>query len=332
MLSLVVLALAAPSGFILELSDPQGLLKGPPTLQIRDAKGREVSVTLNDDGKAPDPFAGDGFWGGSADATLEGPYTLTVQAGDTTWRDTLTSPNPQEPGLQVSLRADGRIVPTEALTRAPSPTGEGAPPPAHLGDAAAPSLDRPPTGAPGGSTATPTGGGSGHLGLVLTWTAALATLAWSLAARLRPAPRALPAAWPPEGQGTAGPAPGRTCVRGDVVPLVRRLATTHRVVLVGRTPAELGAPTGVPPGSVFPVGPGRVAAEDVLTVVRELEGRGAPLVVVLAGALEQEGPEGGHRAAARRIASFVPPATAVLDLEDGPATYRVDDQGNLAPL
>ncbi len=319
LLPLVTLAHAQPLGFIVEVSDPEHLLDGMPLARVKDARGDEVALTLHDDGVAPDPTAGDQHWAGGTTVRLVSPYTLTIQsAAGKVWTSTLAAPNPDEPGLTVAPHADGTIVSTLGVAPTLTPTPPSTPDAEPQASGAV---------APGGTA------------LGLTWLAALGTLAWALAARLGPVPRSLP------GGAPALPGRGRVCVRGDVGALVGALVRSHRVVLVGPLPAGLadegdeepgpsihGTEGGLPAGSLFPVGPGRVAMEDVLEVVGGLQGRGAPLVVVLAGPLEGGGPDGAHRAAARRLAAHLPPGVVLYDFEDGPATWVVDPEGRLTPL
>ena len=316
--------------FVVELSDPERLLTGTPTLRVKDARGVEVTLPIHDDGRPPDPTADDRRWSGGTDVRLDSPYVVTVESTDgKVWMATLPAANPDEPGLQIAPRADGTVASTLGLAPQLSPDEIS-----------------PPQGQGRGSGEAR----QGEIALALTWIAALGTLAWALAARFGPVPRSLP------GVATALPGRGRVCVRGEVAALVRALVRTHRVVLVGPVPDGLahdgaedpgealrrgaGPPPSpedhgkepLPAGALFPVGPGRVAMEDVLAVVGALQGRGAPLVVLIAGPLESSGTDGAHRAAARRLAGYLPAGVVLYDFEDGPPTWEVDPAGRLVPL
>ena len=315
LLSLVALAAAVPIGLVVEVSDPDQLLQGTPTARVKGAHGGETSVLLRDDGVAPDPTAGDQRWAGSTEERLASPYTLTIEStSGKVWTSTLAAANVDEPGLMVAPHADGTLVSTLGVA-----------PTVRPGAVSLPDGQDPPTN----------DGEHGGTALALTWFAALGTLAWALAARVGPVPRSLP------GVAPALSGRGRVCVSGDIATFVRALVRTHRVVLVGPLPrdfipdeedpdARRGA--SLPAGSVFPVGTGRVAMEDVLATVSGLEGRGAPLVVVIAGPLEGGGPDSDHRAAARRLAGYLPPGVVLYDFEDGPPTWAVDPEGRLAAL
>ncbi len=309
LLCLVALAAAAPLGFVVEVSDPEGLLEGTPTVRVKGARGDEISIPLHDDGVAPDPTAGDQHWSGGTAVRLVSPYTLTIESSNgKVWTSTLAAPNPDEPGLMVAPHADGTIVSTLGVV---------------------PKMQPGAVSAASGQEGTSDNGGQGGTALALTWFAALGTLAWALAARVGPVPRSLP------GVAAALSGRGRVCVSGDIATFVRALVRTHRVVFVGPLPQGFDSEEGAasfPAGSVFPVGPGRVAMEDVLATVAGLEGRGAPLVVVIAGALEGGGPDGDPRAAARRLAGHLPQGVVLYDFEDGPPTWAVDPEGRLVAL
>jgi hypothetical protein len=122
-------------------------------------------------------------------------------------------------------------------------------------------------------------GGAGERGvaaaptLVLAWGA----LGWGLllvsVARRGRAPAAA--------GGSAGPyRPGLHWVEGEAAALLRGLLGAHRVLLVGPVPAGL-LPSEYPSGTLFCLGESAVPVGRLLRAKAQLEGLGAPLVVVL---------------------------------------------------
>ncbi len=81
--------------------------------------------------------------------------------------------------------------------------------------------------------------------------------------------------------GSAGPyRPGLHAVEGEAAAVLRGLLGAHRVLLVGPVPAGL-RPSEYPSGTLFCMGESAVPVGRLLRAKAQLDGLGAPLVVLL---------------------------------------------------
>jgi hypothetical protein len=86
----------------------------------------------------------------------------------------------------------------------------------------------------------------------------------------------------------------------------------------------------VPAGTVFALGPGRVTPEEVADAARALDGRGPPVVVVVATRLAAVA--GADREAAwRRLAGLLPRGVVAYTFGTGAPAFEVGADGSLAP-
>ncbi len=206
-----------------------------------------ASWRLRDDGSAPDPQVGDGVWTGVAAGTAGAAATLRLTDGaGRVWSGALSWPSGDIAELDLALTDAGGL-------RAASAAIQGGATPVRL---------------PVASASVP-GTVSG------SWAWAVAALGWGLALsvglrRLRQAPRALTAPASPLG------ARRYTVPAGQGSAALELLARAHRVLVVGPPPA---APVG---GAVF--APDSAAPGDVAAALRDLDGRGRPLAVLVMAA------------------------------------------------
>ena len=212
-----------------------------------------ASWRLRDDGAAPDPQVGDGVWTGVAAATPGAAASLRLTDGaGRVWSGALPWPSGDIAELDLVLTDAGGL-------RAASASLQGGATPAG-----------PPVG-----TATVPRSLSG------SWAWAVAALGWGLALsvalrRRRRAPRALTAPTSPLG------ARRYTVPAGQGSAALEMLAQAHRVLVVGPPPvAPLGAAAFAPDSA----DPGDVAA-----ALRDLDGRGRPLAVLVVAADASEAP------------------------------------------
>ncbi len=332
-----------PRGLMLMVRDGEGLLAGAPQVAVADASGKSSAIGVTDDGTEADMSGGDGVWSG-AGRDLVGPeYDVTLTDGARTWVGRLTAPNPREPTLSFAPTAEGGLVLVDARPPSSGPNPGAGGGPGAGGDPGAPAPgeggERGGSGPSGGAgTGAHHAGGQASSGTVAGgeglaewlgsrsylggWLGALALLGWLLAGGHRGAadPSAVPGARPRlRGEGLVW-------VEGDSERLVRALAASCRVVLAGRPPA-----IEVPHGTVFPVGPGRVAIDDVLASLKALRGRGTALVVVVTGRVEGAGGL-SHRAALEALASRIPHGIVVYVFGGESPQFRVADDGTLVPV
>jgi len=71
--------------------------------------GRAEATRLRDDGKAPDPRAGDGLWCGAMPLHGEGPVTVTLQRDDEVWQGVF-EPEGDMPELVLRAEQGGTLV------------------------------------------------------------------------------------------------------------------------------------------------------------------------------------------------------------------------------
>lgn len=321
-----VLALAQePRGLMVMVRDPDGLLGGEPRVAVTDATGRVTTIAVGDDGAEADMAASDGVWSG-AGRDLVGPdYEVTLSDGTRTWISRLTAPKPHEPTLSFQPTAEGSLVLADARPPGGGPARGGGEP-----QAAAPSTstegpsERGPEaddGDPGAGRGGTDQGVPSSWAYLSGWVAVLSAVAWLLAGGRR---GALPAAVP--GPRPELPARGLAWVEGDADALVAQLARQNRVVLVGRPPTR-----EVPHGTVFALGPGRVAVADVVGAVRALRDSGPAVVVVVSGRLDT-GAGTSHQEAVEQLAQRLPRGSTVCAFGGTRTAWLVGPDGALSPV
>lgn len=220
------------------------------------------------------------------------PFGALSAGGDASpaGREATGGPSEPPPSGQVTEPGPAIAAPGEPNGATPAPEGEpaGASPPSG---APAP---QPGSAAPGAAAPT-AGDGAPFVSLgegarVAAWALFVAAAAWVLAGARRFTAAAV--------EPLAGPVPalearGVVTMDGDWAGFVRTLAGPFRVLLVG----ESGAGE-VPGGTVFVLGPGRVAVDDILAMMAHLERSGPPVIAVLVDAIEGRGGVVGEAALA----------------------------------
>ncbi|GDX79784.1 hypothetical protein LBMAG42_15950 [Deltaproteobacteria bacterium] len=221
-------------------------------------------------------------------ATL--PFGALAASGESspTGRATSGAPAEPPPSGQVTDAAPAAAAPGEPNGATPAP--EGAASGAQGGQEGPPPQEPGSAESQGGShtTAAPTTSEGdpfvalGDSARVAAWALVVFTAAWVLAGARRFTAAAV--------EPLAGPVPalearGVVTMDGDWAGFVRTLAGPFRVLLVGES-----NPGEVPGGTVFVLGPGRVAVDDILAMMAHLERSGPPVIVVVVDAIE--GPAG----------------------------------------
>lgn len=311
-------AFAAPLVVVLR-EDAAAFSGAVPRVTVTDAAGAVAQVDMQDGGGAPDAVASDKTWTGSATSLGPGPYTLMVTDGgdQRVWKGSYAASG-DPASIQLALAEGGAVVElasgalpftaaavaAASSTTAPPPlSGDpaaSAPGPGDAGpgdpgaqegvpNAAPPGAPGGEQGDPGAKSGDPGGGaspeaatdggaaGSTDVGLAAAWLAVVLGAGWVLAGARRFTAAALE------------PLPGRLPELGgkgvilrdaDWRPAVRAFAGPYRILLVG------GADPGpVPAGTVFAMGPGAVSIDEVVAMLRHLDGNGPPLVLVVVGEL-----------------------------------------------
>ncbi len=336
---LVADALAGP--LVVVVREDDGTLNGAvPRVHLTDAAGAPFEVDMGDHGTPPDAVADDRVWTGVNRAVGAGPYAIRLSDGgdNRLWEGTFTATGDDPAVLVLAIAPNGVVtaldadaLPRAALTarRAPpggEPGAEGGNPKVAGDDSANGSS----TGATAGADpiaalvslaerqfARPSAG------TLAAWLLGVGLFGWVLAGSRRLAPVAIEPV-----RGTRPELPGRgiVAVSGDWARLVTALAGPFRVVLAGGS-----APDPVPDGTVFVLGPGRVAVEDIAAVVRALERHGPPLVVVAPDTVEASGGRVGAEALAE-LGRLLPGAVVTYTFAGGPPSHTVSADGSLRPI
>ncbi len=330
---LLVGAALAGSLVVVVREDDTAFSGAIPRLTLTDTDGTASQIDLNDQGSAPDQAAGDHVWSGGSKAIGAGPFTLLLTDGGDirVWKGEFSAAAGDPAVLALAMATGGKItelgsstLPFVSLAASSdtSPSGRAttggpaeAPASGQVTDAA-PQVAAP--GEPNGATPAPEGedagaaepnepqatpnpgptassGGEGDpfvaLGdsaRVAAWALVVMAAAWVLAGARRFTAAAVE---PLAGAVPSLEARGVVTMDGDWAGFVRTLAGPFRVLLVGES-----NPGEVPGGTVFVLGPGRVAADDILAMMAHLERSGPPVIVVLVD--EIEGPTGATGEAA----------------------------------
>lgn len=294
-----------------------------PRLTLTDAGGTVTQIDLNDQGSPPDQEAGDNVWSGGSKDIGVGPYVLLLTDGGDmrVWKGSFTSEEGDPAVLSLAMASGGKVTQLDASTlpfgslvvsSGSSPSGRAStggpaePPPTGQVTDAAPTAAAP--GEPKGATPAPEGAASGaqpnppasagappqsaapsapdgdpfvalgDTARVAAWALVVVAVGWVLAGARRFTAAAV--------EPLAGPVPalearGVVTMDGDWAGFVRTLAGPFRVLLVGES-----NPGEVPGGTVFVLGPGRVAMDDILAMMAHLERSGPPVIVVLVDEIE----------------------------------------------
>ena len=339
---MILLCTAAFAGsFVVVVREEDHAFSGAiPRLTVTDDAGTAAQVDLNDNGSNPDLKAGDSVWSGGNAALSGGKLSvLLTDGGDhRVWKGVFQPVAGDPQVLSLSAAAAGVITQLEASDLAFGTLAAGDPGPEDPAPASAPNGQpaaaspepSPPQAAPGEpSGAAPPSGTEGKaaaaggrsvaassstaptldpfsvLGAparVAAWGFVAAAIAWVLAGSRRFTPAAiepLPGAVPTlEGRGIVP-------MGGDWAAFVRTLAGPFRVILLGASD-----PGTVPGGTVFVLGPGRAAVDDVVAMLAHLDHSGPPVVVVLLGEVEAAGGLAGE-AALLELARKLPSSAVV---------------------
>ncbi|MSQ00291.1 MAG: hypothetical protein EXR71_00175 [Myxococcales bacterium] len=307
-----------------------------PRVTVTDAAGAVAPVDMQDGGVAPDAVARDKTWTGAVTSLGSGPYGLTITDGgdQRAWKGSYSaSGNPAS--IQLALVEGGAVVELASgdlpfTSAAPAAEPTTPPPPPASGDPAA-AAPGPGDGWPGGAEAQPgpegePGGAGGepkaaapgdpgvaeggdpaarpsaavdaaaepafttaaNAGQTAAWMVVVLLAGWVLAGARRftaAAVEPLPGRLPELG------GKGVVLRDADWRAAVRAFAGPYRILLVG------GADPGpVPAGTVFSLGPGAVSIDEVVAMLRHLDGTGPPVVLIVVG--EVLGRTGAHGTAA----------------------------------
>ncbi|MCB9742965.1 MAG: hypothetical protein H6740_10210 [Alphaproteobacteria bacterium] len=249
LLLLLAQALAAP--LLVRISDPEQRMRDP-IAGLAEGAGAQVAFAPVDDGTPPDVVAGDGIRSVIVQApdASELVLTLTDDRGEV-WTGTVTLEAKAQLDLDLRVLEDGRL---EAYTPLGPSGGDGGAN-NRAGPRGAPELD-----------------GAGAR--TLPW--ALAFLGWAGVIGLLWARERRPRLG---GVGEAPPVEVRVAEGLDAEALLIEITEKHRALWVGPLPTWTA-----PPGTLFE-GARELAALEAQ--VRALQGRGRPLVVVLAAPVQE---------------------------------------------
>lgn len=332
---LLLLGVAAADDVIVVLRESGSAFNGAfPRVTITDAAGVAVAVDPQDGGAPPDQEAGDAVYAGAGRNLGAGPYQIKITDGGDmrVWTGEVEAVG-VPPAVLVDLAPGGVLTAlgagalpyreavegSEGDGGAPSDGGQGGQP------SSAPAAP----GAPGG--AGQKGGGaperastSSRVDVALTptparamaWLALVVAAGWVLAGSRRFTAAAIEPL-----DGDSPPLrPGLAEADGDPVLTVRRLAGPCRVLLVGALD-----PGPIPAGTVFSLGPDLVAVDDVVAVVRELHGKGPPVVVLVVGDVVADRGRAGLEAL-RTLSAALP----AVDIRAFPAKVATSSGGSPA--
>lgn len=315
---MIALVAAAVAGEVrVAVRVPEGTMgEAVPRVYVTDAAGAQAEAVMNDSAGLPDGVAGDGIFTGAVATLGDGPFALVITDGGD--QKKWTGSFPVEDGLvAVGIAGEGELeaidadeVPVQEAAAAPA-APPGQPQPSQPAQTAAKTQASPPAPAAPPSTGT-----------VAAWLVAVALVGWSLAGTLRGGGTLPP---PVPGARPALPGEGLVPVTGDPDALVARLAGPFRVVLAGRPPAR-----EVPAGTVFALGPGRVTAAEVADAARALDGRGPPVVIVVASRLQV--PAGADRDSPYEdLERRLPAGVVAYAFGTGAPELEVGEDGALLP-
>lgn len=315
---MLVSAFAAP--LVVALREDAGAFSGAvPRVTVTDAAGLVAQVDMQDAGSPPDAVSGDKTWTGSAASLGSGPYAVTITDGgdQRVWKGSY-APGGDPASIALALAEGGAVVelapgalPFTAPAAAAStsaPQAGSADPSASApgpGDAGPDGAEAQPVaggdpggagseprtaapGAPGGAppgnpgaqpppeSAAPAEPDSGAgAGEAAAWLVVVGLAGWVLAGARRftaGAVEALPGSLPELGSK------GVVLRDADWRLAVRAMAGPYRILLVGGVD-----PGPVPAGTVFSLGPGAVSIDEVVAMLRHLDGTGPPVVLIVVG-------------------------------------------------